>query len=101
MTIADISYDVSRELRNQTENEAQAVAIRNFKNKAQTISQAFGFGGYAIRNVSLDNHGGFGAPRMAMMASARMMKAEDNAPVAVEPGKATVRVLVQGSVQMR
>ncbi|MDO5653736.1 MAG: SIMPL domain-containing protein [Brachymonas sp.] len=98
LTVSDMSFDISPELRQKTEAEAQAKAIAAFRQKAAEITKLFGFNTYALREVSVQAEGGGGfAPRMAMAKA----YGADAAPVPVEPGKTTVRVVVNGSVQMQ
>lgn len=100
LTLAGISFGLSREQRARVEGEAQAIAIERFKAKAAELARGFGFGGYTLREVAVNaNEPGF-APRLRMAAQdARVSSAE--APVPVEPGKSTVVVTVSGSVQLR
>ncbi|WP_051532238.1 SIMPL domain-containing protein [Brackiella oedipodis] len=96
MTLDNISFSVSDQLREQTENELRDQAIANFKDKAQASAKSFGYAGYEIGNVSLQDsqitaeH----APRMMAM---RAVAAED-AQVPLQSGKQTIKVTVQGSV---
>jgi predicted secreted protein len=100
LTMGGVSFGLSREQRQKVEGEAQAQAIERFKSKADGIAKAFGFGGYTLREVSVNaNDQGF-APRPRMMAmEARAVSAD--APVPVEAGKSTVLVTVAGSVQLK
>ena len=43
LTIANISFDMSKALRRKAEEQAQALAIADFRAKAQTIARSFGF----------------------------------------------------------
>jgi uncharacterized protein YggE len=71
------------------------------KTKAAEISKNFGFGGYSIREVSVNaNDQGFAPPRGRMVAMEAKSMASD-APVPVEAGRSTVVVTVNGSVQMK
>jgi predicted secreted protein len=99
LTLGSVSFALSREQRAKVEGEAQAQAIERFKARAGEISSAFGFGGYALREVSINvNDQGF-TPRPRMVAmSAKSDMAESAVPV--EAGKSTVLVNVSGSVQM-
>ena len=99
MTLAGVSFGLSREQRAKVEGEAQAQAIERFKAKAGELAKAFGFAGYTLREVAVNtNEPGF-MPRMRMMAQdAKMASAE---AVPVEPGKSAVTVTVSGSVQLR
>jgi predicted secreted protein len=100
MTLGGVSFGLSREQRARVETEAQAIAIERFKAKAAELGKGFGFGGYTLREVSVNtNEPGF-APRMRMAAQdARVASAESAVPV--EPGKSSVVVNVSGSVQLR
>lgn len=103
MPIGHIAFNLSREQRAKVQTEAQAQAIERFKARASEITKAFGFGGYSLREVTLDsNDAGFPGPRpMAMQARGFSSKEADSAPVSVEPGKSVVQVTVSGSVQAR
>ena len=60
---------------------------------------AFGFGGYALREVSINTNDQGPMPRMRAMAMSAKSEMAD-APVPVEAGKSTVLVSISGSVQM-
>lgn len=100
LSLANVSFALSREQRTKVEGEAQALAIERFKAKALEVAKGFGFTGYTLREVSINaNDQGFvNRPRMmAMQAKSDMAEAA----VPVEAGKSTVLVNVSGSVQMR
>ena len=99
MTVSDVGFDISKELRRSSETRAQELAIQAFREKAQSITRSFGFGSYTLREVSVNAEGGYGGPRMMAMKAGRADM--ESAPVPVEPGKSTVRMVVNGSVQMR
>jgi predicted secreted protein len=82
------------------EAEVAAQAIDRFKARATAHAQQFGFAGYSLREVSV-NGGESGGPPPAPMfraAAAPMAMAEQAQPV--EPGKTTVTVSVNGSIQL-
>lgn len=100
LTLGNVSFALSREQRVKVEGEAQAQAIERFKAKAGEIAKNFGFGGYTLREVSINanDQGYIPRPRvMAMQAKGEM--ADSSIPV--EAGKSTVLVNVSGSVQMK
>ena len=101
LTLGQVSFALSREARAKVEGEAQAQAIERFKTKAAEISKNFGFGGYTLREVSVNaNDQGFAPARGRMMAMEAKTMSSD-APVPVEAGRSTVVVTVNGSVQMK
>jgi predicted secreted protein len=101
LTLGQVSFGLSREARAKVEGEAQAQAIERFKSKAADISKNFGFSGYTIREVAVnENDQGFIQPRgRAMGMEAKTMSAD--AAVPVEAGRSMVVVNVNGSVQMK
>ena len=99
LSMGNVSFALSREQRARVEGEAQTQAIERFKAKASEVSSAFGFGGYTLREVSINTNDQSPMPRMrAMTMSAKSEMAD--APVPVEAGKSTVLVNISGSVQM-
>lgn len=100
LTLANVSFALSREQRAKVEAEAQAMAIDRFKAKALEVSRGFGFGGYTLREVSINANDQGVVPRPRMMAMQAKAEMADSA-VPVEAGKSTVLVNVSGSVQMR
>jgi predicted secreted protein len=100
MTVQHMAWGLSKEAREKVEGEVTAQAIGRFRNRAAEVSRQFGYAGYTIRevNVSGSEPGPVPMPmRMRTMAQAADSVAE---AVPVEPGKGTVTVSVNGSVQM-
>ncbi len=100
LTMGNVSFDLSREQRARVEGEAQTLAIERFKAKAQEVARGFGFGGYSLREVSINANDQGPAPRPRMMAMQAKAEMSDSA-IPVEAGKSTVFVNVSGSVQMK
>lgn len=100
LNVGNVGFALSREQRAKSETEAQTIAIENFKQKATELAKGFGFGGYTLREVSVNaNQGGPIRPRMmAVEASSKM---NYDAAVPVEAGKTSVVVNVSGSVQLK
>ena len=63
MTLASMSFGLSREAREKVEGEAQAKAIESFRQRAAAISKSFGFAGYSLREVNVSSSGGGGKDR--------------------------------------
>ena len=102
MTISNTYFGLSRESRFKVQNEVQSMAIERFKARASEIAKAFGFAGYAIREVTVsgDDFGaGTARPRMMAMSAAPM--AADAVAMPVEAGKSDVAVSVTGSVLLK
>jgi predicted secreted protein len=99
LTVGQVSFGLSREVRAKVEAEAQAQAIERFKAKASEISKNFGFGSYSVREVAVNaNDQGVG-PRGRVQIQAKSMGSDDSVPI--EAGRSSVLVNVSGSVQMK
>lgn len=98
LSIARVSYGLSREAREKVEGDVVAQAIAGYKAKAASYAQHFGYRGFQIGEVSVNTEQ---PPMVAMAQAARFktMGAADEA-LPVESGKATVSVNVNGNVLM-
>lgn len=100
LSLAGVSFGLSREQRAKVETEAQGIAIERFKAKAAELARGFGFSGYTLREVAVNaNEPGF-IPRPRTMAL-EAKAASSDAALPVEAGKSAVTVNVSGSVQLR
>ncbi|HEV7835624.1 MAG TPA: SIMPL domain-containing protein [Caballeronia sp.] len=100
MQVGSVTFSLSPEAQRAAEQKLSTQAIASFKQQAQSSAQAFGYSGYAIREVNIGRNGS--SPRPVMMMAARNMSADAkmSAPMALEGGTSTVTVNVSGSVQM-
>jgi predicted secreted protein len=99
MTIARVAHRLSREASQRVEADIVAEAVAAFRAKATSYAKLFGYGGYAVREVSVatsDPQPG-PVPMMRMQATA----ASPADALSVEPGKAVVTATVNGTVQMK
>ena len=102
MQVANVEFSLSPEAQRAAEQKLTTEAIKSFRVRADEAAKAFGYNSYSIRDVNVG--GGRNVqpyPRMMAMAAAPMDSAKMSAPIAVEGGKATVSVTVNGSVQMK
>jgi predicted secreted protein len=100
LSMANVGFALSREQRVKVEGEAQTLAIERFKAKAGEVAKSFGFGGYSLREVSINANDQSYSSRPRVMAMSAKSEMAD-APIPVEAGKSTVLVSVSGSVQMK
>ncbi len=101
LTISGVSYNISRELREKTEGEVAANAIARYRAKAADYAKQFGYAGYAVREVNVQSNDVGPIRPMATYARAKAMSASSDEALAVEPGKGSVTVTVNGTVQMK
>jgi len=99
LTLGHVGFALSREQRAKVEVEAQSLAIAQFKEKAGEISRDFGFGGYTLREVSVNVNGQTYLQQQRVVTMSAKSSMADSA-IPVEAGKITVLVNVSGSVQM-
>ena len=99
LTIARVGHGLSRELREKVEGEVAAQAIARFRVKAADYAKQFGYAGYTIREVNVSSADM--PPDMPVpMLRAKAMSAAADESLAVEPGKGSVTISVNGTVQM-
>ncbi|HEF4743748.1 TPA: SIMPL domain-containing protein [Burkholderia multivorans] len=102
MQIAKVEFSLSPEAQRAAEQKLTTEAIKSFRARADEAAKAFGYSSYTIRDVNVGSGRNVQPyPRMMAMAAAPMDSAKMSAPIAVEGGKATVSVTVNGSVQMK
>jgi predicted secreted protein len=99
MTVARVHHGLSRELREQAEAEVAGQAITRYRAKADAAAQAFGYGSYTIREVTVTG-GDPGVPEPMAMRMRAMQASAEAAPLPVEAGRQPVTVTVTGTVQM-
>lgn len=100
LNVQQVGYSLSREQRLALESQVQARAIEAWQAKAHAVARSFGFAGWQIREANISSqdvpmHNP--RPRMLAMAKAQM---DADTPLPVEAGKASVTVVVSGSVQL-
>lgn len=101
LTMANMSFSLSRESRQKLEADVQALAIERFKQRASDVAKGFGFAGYSLREVAVSSADQEGRPIQPRMMAMEAKAAMSDAAVPVEAGKSTVNVTVSGSVQLR
>ncbi len=101
LTISGVSYNISRELREKTEGEVAAQAIARYRAKAADYAKQFGYAGYAVREVNVQGNDVGPIRPMATFSRAKAMSASGDEALAVEPGKGSVTITVNGTVQMK
>jgi predicted secreted protein len=99
LSVASTGLSLSREARETVESQVAAEAIARFRARADEVGKAFGFGSWALREVTLQTDSPLAVPVPRMRVASAMSVAGDEA-LPVEPGKATVAVTVSGSITL-
>lgn len=102
LMIVGSGFELSRELRDREEQALIERGIAAFRNKALTASRAFGFGNFTLREVNLGSINGDARPIQpkAFSLRAAAVSAADAEPMAIEGGKVTLTLTVNGSIVM-
>lgn len=102
LIIVSSGFELSRELREREEQSLIERGIAAFRSKAQTASRAFGFGKYTLREVNLGSITGDARPIPSKVFAMRAATAAaaDAEPIAIEGGKVTLTLTVNGSILM-
>jgi predicted secreted protein len=100
LNVVNVSYDLSRAVREQHESQLTSEAIGRFKARAIQMAHDFGMRGYTLGAIAVSStEPGFNAPHpmlMTMRAKADAVSAET--PLPVVPGKGVLSVTVSGEV---
>ena len=99
MQLSSLSFNVSRELRTNTENELISEAVKAFRARADIARQALGGKSYKLRRIAINTSGSSPPPRPMLRMSAAAAPAEVTAPQ-LEGGLSTVTVSVSGTVEV-
>jgi predicted secreted protein len=100
LTIARVSYRLSREASQRVEGDIAGEAIGAFRAKAALYAKQFGYAGAAVREVTVTT-GDVQAPLPMMRMQAAAASTQSGDALSVEPGKALVTATVNGTVQMK
>lgn len=101
LNVINVSYGLSRALREQYESTLTSQAIARFKTRASQIAADFGMKGYTLGDITVSSTDPGFEPR-PYMAKAMAMRAEmADAPLPVEPGKGVLSVTVNGQVTLK
>lgn len=98
LNVVQVNYGLSRALRDKHESAVTAQAIAAYRARGLELAKAFGFGNYALGEVSIQSNEGHEPRPMQMMKAARVNDASAEAALPVEPGKGLISVTVSGQV---
>jgi predicted secreted protein len=100
LTIARVSFRLSRDASQRVEGDIAAEAIAAFRAKAAAYARNFGYAAVAVREVTVTTGDAQNAP-MPMMRMQASASPQSGDALSVEPGKALVTATVNGTVQMK
>ena len=101
MTLSNIVFEMSTELRQSVESEIRAAAIQAFQAKARAVTREFGFDNYEIKQVRVDDSSMVQSPRPRLgVAKAAMVQSEDYSGPTLSAGKERVSVTVSGEIAL-
>jgi predicted secreted protein len=98
LALDSIAYKLSPAQREQAENTLIQSALASFMRRAKLITEQFGRSEYRLVNLDVSNSGVMG-PR-PMYRNAMVMRADAAAP-AIEAGSQTVKVQVNGVIELK
>jgi predicted secreted protein len=98
LTVASISFGLSRDQFQAAQAKAQAQAISQFRSNATEVAKGFGFVDYTLVEVHIGAESPAPMMRQRMLAASSMVA---DTPIATEGGNSNVTVTVSGSVQLK
>ncbi|MGD9356234.1 MAG: SIMPL domain-containing protein [Chromatiales bacterium] len=99
LAIRQIGYEVSEALREATESVLIDEAIRAYQQRAQQVAKAFGHDDFRLVKVNI-NSGGM-RPPVPYQARSMAMEAAAAAPVAIDAGTSTLKINVNGTIELQ
>ncbi|MFW8566635.1 SIMPL domain-containing protein [Orrella sp. 11846] len=100
LAISSVGFSLSDQARQVEQGRLMDSVAQAFRDKANTVARVFGYSGFNIKKLSVDEGGQMPAPRMmAMMASDAAVASEPH--LNFEPGQQTVAVTVRGEIELR
>ena len=101
MTVSQMQWEVSPELKRQTESRIQGQAVAQFQSRASALASSFGFGTYGLREVRVTNQESTGEQPQLRIAALQMDAAPSPMPIPAQAGQSRVTVNVSGSIQLK
>jgi predicted secreted protein len=101
MAVSQVQWEVSPELKRQTEGRIQGQAVAQFQSRASALATSFGFGSYGLREVRVTNQETSGEHPQLRMVSAQMDAAPSPMPIPAQAGQSRVTVNLTGSIQLK
>jgi len=99
LQVGQVTYGLSRQLREQQEAALTGEAIRQFRQRATQLARDFGFKGYTLGEVAVSSTDpGFESRPVMMAMRAKSAEMAADAPLPVEPGKGVLSVTVSGQI---
>lgn len=98
LAIRQIGYEVSKALQEATESVLIDEAILAFQQRAGQVAKGFGHEGYKLVKVNI-NSGSMRPP--VPYARSVAMEAAAAAPVAIEAGTSTLKINVNGTIELK
>jgi predicted secreted protein len=99
LAIRQVGYEVSEALREATESVLIDEAIRAYQQRAQQVAKAFGHDDFRLVKVNI-NSGGM-RPPVPYQARSMAMEAAAAAPVAIDAGTSTLKISVNGTIELQ
>jgi len=99
LKISSMRFDVSKQVRQKTENMLSVEALNQFKERAALMQKTMGADGYQVVAINV-NTGMQRPPIRRTMMRAEMAMASDSPAPSVEGGNSTINVEVSGQIQL-
>lgn len=100
LAIQHIGYQLSADKRRETEDGLIKTAITRFRQKAELVSGQLGSSDFRIVSLNLSSSDSRGRPVPVMYARDGMMESKIASAPAIESGEQTVRVGVNGVIEL-
>lgn len=100
LQITSVAFNLSKEKRTQEEKRLLAELSESFREKAQAVTQAFGYRSYEIKSLNLNQNSSRGIVPPMRLAMASAAAESPAVPIPSDGGKTTVTIGVQATIDV-
>lgn len=101
MNLDGINFSLSDAKRKESEDRLIEKAASAFRERAKSVSNAFGASDYTITRVNVQTSGVMGGNDMVYRAQAKGISSYSGEPVQLSSGKVTVNITTEGEIVLR
>jgi predicted secreted protein len=98
MTVGDVQQSISAALRKQVEQDLAIAAIKQWREKSKTYSDAFGSTSFKLVNADIRYNNRY--PTFARAMSASLESVGSSGEISAEPGVETLTITITGTIQL-
>lgn len=100
LTLQDLSFYVSDDIKAQVENQLMRDATQKFQDKAQSLAQAWQANGYQLVNAQMNTNNNHYPPMPMAVAAYAASEATSHYTPTLNVGNSTISYTIQGTIKL-